>query len=209
MLYHYVYSEHYANKGDNMATSNEYVAYYESQVGGQLRVFRGGLQSGAGLGDVLRGLLRFLMPVALRGISSFAGNMLAGTKAGLPLAMAARAAVGPAVSAVAGPAAARFVNSIVPGIVPTGIGSTSTTAATKDMSATADVPASVQKGSGVLFDGVDGVPATMKAAKEYKRRPHPIDASATFGITAAAAGGKRPVQRSKSTARGKTVHFNF
>ena len=64
-------------------SQSEYCKYYQSQRGGEIPVFRGGSQSGAGLGDILRGLFRFLMPVALRGISSFAGSTLAVAQAGL------------------------------------------------------------------------------------------------------------------------------
>ena len=77
-------------------SSADYCAYYDSQMGGaQPRVFRGGIQSGAGLGDILRGVLRFLVPVALRGLGSFAGRTLLGTQGGKTLGEAAKAAIGP------------------------------------------------------------------------------------------------------------------
>jgi hypothetical protein len=65
--------------------SADYCAYYNSQMGGaQLRAFRGGMQSRAGLGDIL-GVLRFLVPIALRVLGSFAGRSLLCTQAGKTL----------------------------------------------------------------------------------------------------------------------------
>ena len=76
-------------------SSADYCAYYDSQMGGaQLRVFRGGIQSGAGLGDILRGVLRFLVPIALRGLGSFAGRTLLGTQAGKTLGRQQRLQLG-------------------------------------------------------------------------------------------------------------------
>ena len=131
-------------------SQSDYCKYYESQRGGEIPVFRGGSQSGAGLGDILRGLFRFLMPVALRGIQSFAGNTLAGTQSGMSLPSAARAAIVPALSAAAGPAGptvSRIVNAIAP-----------------ELSGS-----SKQRGGGTLFDGENGVPTTDKAIERYKR----------------------------------------
>jgi hypothetical protein len=109
------------------------------------------------------------------------------------------------VTAAAGPAAARFVNSVMPSIIPGG-GGGSSSGTPKD----SQTDAAPQKGSGgVLFEGVDGVPATNKAVKEYKRRPHPIDEATK--LAAATNSVKRP-RHNRSTAAtraGKTVHFNF
>ena len=190
-------------------TSSEYVKYYESQVGGQYRVFRGGLQSGAGLGDVLRGLLRFLLPVALRGIGSFAGNMLTGTQAGLPLSAAAKAALTPAMTAAAGPAAARFISNVLPGIAGGVAATAKDSPASAPTTATAAAPQGVvapQKGSGVLFDGVDGVPATDKAVKEYKRE-HSDGAPAVKRQRRTKSTCKKATQHKQR--KQSTVHFNF
>ena len=111
-------------------------------------MFRGGTQSGAGLGDILRGIFRFSVPVALRGIKTFAGNTLSAAQSGMPLATAARSAIMPTISAVAGAAAptvARLVNSVAPGLVPQ------------------------RSGSGVLFDGRMVSPTGHKATERYKR----------------------------------------
>ena len=103
-------------------SSADYCAYYDSQMGGaQLRVFRGGIQSGAGLGDILRGVLRFLVPVALTGLGSFAGRTLLGTQAGKTLGEAAKAAIGPSLGVMAQhavPAASRLMGTYIPGLAP-------------------------------------------------------------------------------------------
>lgn len=76
-----------------------YCRYYDSQLGGQLPVYRGG-QHGAGLGDILRSIFRWFAPVAVRGISSFASNMLDAHQRGAPLGEAAKGAVRPALGAM-------------------------------------------------------------------------------------------------------------
>jgi len=78
-----------------------YCRYYEAQSGGELPVFRGGLQSGEGIGDFFRGLLRFVAPVAMRGIKTFAGNMMDAHQKGATLKDAAKGALKPTLGAVA------------------------------------------------------------------------------------------------------------
>ena len=78
-----------------------YCRYYEAQSGGQLPVFRGGVQNGEGLGDFFRGLLRFVAPVAMRGISTFAGHMMDGRQKGQSLKEAAKQAIRPTLGEVA------------------------------------------------------------------------------------------------------------
>ena len=146
-------------------------------------MFRGGSQSGAGLGDVLRGLFRFLIPVALRGIQSFAGNTLAGAQAGMALPAAARAAIIPAISAAAGPSAARIVRGFAPSL------------ATRETQ---------QSGSGVLFQGENGIPTTPKAIQQYKK-----DAAEEATATSAAKKGKRKSTKRKHDSISTGTHYNF
>jgi hypothetical protein len=76
--------------------------YHQSQRGGEISMYRGGSQSGAGIGDILSGLGRALVPVELRGVSSFACHTLTGKQAGLSMKNAANAAVVPSLSAGVG-----------------------------------------------------------------------------------------------------------
>lgn len=76
-----------------------YCRYYDSQLGGHLPVYRGG-QHGAGLGDILRSIMRWFAPVAVRGISSFATNMLDAHQRGAPIGDAAKGAIRPALGAM-------------------------------------------------------------------------------------------------------------
>ena len=79
-----------------------YIRYYKNQQqGGSVPVFRGGRhgQQGAGLGDIFKGIFRFLAPIALRGISSFASNTLRAQQEGVPFGEAAKAALLPALGA--------------------------------------------------------------------------------------------------------------
>ena len=78
-----------------------YCRYYEAQSGGELPVFRGGLQSGEGIGDFFRGLLRFVAPIAVRGIKTFAGNVMDAHQKGATLKDAAKSALKPTLGAVA------------------------------------------------------------------------------------------------------------
>ena len=78
-----------------------YCWYYEAQSGGELPVFRGGLQSGEGIGDFFRGLLRFVAPIAMRGIKTFAGNVTDAHQKGATLKDAAKGALKPTLGAVA------------------------------------------------------------------------------------------------------------
>jgi hypothetical protein len=138
--------------------------------GAQLRVFRGGIQSGAGLGDILRGVLRFLVPIALRGLGSFAGRTLLGHQAGKTLGEAAKAAVGPALSVMAGhaaPAASRFLNAYVPGVLPQ-------QPQPQQQQAQEQKQPEKQRGGGTLFDGIEGIPTTSSAIKRYKRPASPV-----------------------------------
>ena len=76
-----------------------YCKYYASQAGGELPVFRGG-QHGAGLGDVLRGILRFIAPIALRGISAFANSTMQAREQGATFKDAALGALRPTLGAM-------------------------------------------------------------------------------------------------------------
>lgn len=85
-----------------MANSNPYIRYYRNQVGGsgEIPVFIGG-QHGEGLGDFFRTILRFIAPIALRGISTFTQSTLRAHEGGASLKDAARSAIGPSLSAMA------------------------------------------------------------------------------------------------------------
>ena len=160
-------------------SQSEYLRYYRAQRGGEIPVFRGG-QSGAGLGDILRGIFRFLTPLALRGVQAFAGSALASTRAGMSMAEAAKSAIRPALAAAGGPGLPNVVDAMAPGLIPR---------------------STHQSGSGTLFDGENGVPTTDKAIKRYKRSATQQDDQAD--IPAA----KRPAKRVGKKVR--ETHYNF
>jgi hypothetical protein len=86
-----------------MVRSNPYLKYYQGQVGGSvdIPVFVGG-QHGEGLGDFFRSVLRFIAPIALRGLSTFASTTQRAHEGGASLKDAARSAIGPSLGAMAG-----------------------------------------------------------------------------------------------------------
>jgi len=160
-------------------SQSEYLRYYRAQRGGEIPVFRGG-QSGAGLGDILRGIFRFLTPLALRGVQAFAGSALASSRAGMSIADAARSAIRPALAAAGGSGFSHVVDAVAPGLIPR---------------------STQQSGSGTLFDGENGVPTTEKAIKRYKRSATQPEEPAD--IPAA----KRPTKRVGKNVR--VAHYNF
>jgi hypothetical protein len=91
-----------------MDRSAAYCRYYHAQSGGEIPVFRGGRQSGEGLGDILRGIFRFIAPLALRGISAFAGHTLDAHQKGATLKDAAKSALTPTLNSVASGFAEQF-----------------------------------------------------------------------------------------------------
>jgi hypothetical protein len=103
-----------------MSTPKEvYVRYYKKQrqSGGQLPVFRGSRheQDGAGLGDILRTVLRVEGPIArraapivMKGATTFARSAMRAHQEGIPLGEALKQAVGPAVSNATGVAMKQF-----------------------------------------------------------------------------------------------------
>ena len=117
-----------------------YCKYYQSQTGGSATfpVFVGG-QHGEGLGSLFRSVLRYVAPVALRGISNFASNTIQKHGQGQSLTDAARSSIAPALGSMASGFASRQSQS--------GSGSFS------------DV-----NSVGPLFDGINGVPHGVKRA---------------------------------------------
>ena len=162
-------------------SSADYCAYYDNQMGGaQLRVFRGGIQSGAGLGDILRGVVRFLVPIALKGLGYFAGKRLGD---------AAKAALGQSSAVVGQPAApvtSRFMNAYMPGFGPHQPQPELTLAEKQALE-------EKQHGSGgTIFDGVEGIPTSASAIKHYKKAACPAPKA------------RKAKSKSKASAR-----FNF
>ena len=82
--------------------TNQYLKYYENQAGGSYPVFHGSrqLQYGAGFGDVLKGIFRFILPVVARGASTFLGDMMRNRDAGHDWKSSAKSAIGPTAQSV-------------------------------------------------------------------------------------------------------------
>lgn len=91
-----------------LSRADAYCRYYQSQLGGSANypVFIGG-QHGDGLGSFFRGVLRFVAPIALRGLSVFAANTIQSHQQGASLKDAARGAIKPALGAMANELATR------------------------------------------------------------------------------------------------------
>ena len=92
-----------------MVHSNPYLKYYQGQVGGaaDFPVFVGG-QHGEGLGDFFRSVLRFIAPIALRGLSAFTSTTLRAHEGGATLKDAARSAIAPSLGAMASAVSGSF-----------------------------------------------------------------------------------------------------
>ena len=75
-----------------------YIKYYEAQAGGSIPVFSGSRryhpQSGAGLGDILQGIFRTVVPVALNGVGTFVDQITKSHVSDSILKNAAKAALG-------------------------------------------------------------------------------------------------------------------
>ena len=75
-----------------------YCRFYQNQIGGALPVFRGSSnQYGDGLGDILKGVFRFLLPIATSAASKFISTTSKNLDTGHTLKEAAKAAILPTV----------------------------------------------------------------------------------------------------------------
>lgn len=90
-------------------------AYYRLFTGQQrggslLPVFRGApyYQQGGGFGDILKGIFRFLLPVAVRGATTFLDSAARAQESGASIKEAAKAALRPTLSAAASEAYEQF-----------------------------------------------------------------------------------------------------
>lgn len=84
-----------------------YYKYYVSQAGGEFPVFRGG-QHGAGLGDIFRTIFRWIAPIAVRGLTTFATNTMKSYDKGSSFKEAAKGAVAPTLGALRDAVTAKF-----------------------------------------------------------------------------------------------------
>ena len=71
--------------------------FYRNQIGGALPVFHGSDQYGEGLGDILRSVFRFLMPIASSAASKFIKTTSSGLDAGQSLGHAAKTSILPTI----------------------------------------------------------------------------------------------------------------
>ena len=94
--------------------TQSYLEYYNTQTGGQLPVFHGArrMQSGSGLGDILRGLFRTVFPIAAHGLGTFLNEAVRRKDAGNSWKDAAKGAIGPTAETVATRAVTAVTNGI-------------------------------------------------------------------------------------------------
>ena len=87
--------------------SEYYYKFYSSQKGGDFPVFKGARfhQYGSGFGDILRGILRFVMPVLTRGAATFLGDVVQKRDHGSTWGDAAKSAIAPTAMSVLNEAA--------------------------------------------------------------------------------------------------------
>lgn len=90
--------------------ANNYLRYYNSQSGGRLDVFHGARrgQFGHGLGDILSGIFRTVLPIAAHGASTFLGEMANEQASGKSLKESALNALTPAAQDMVGTVSSRL-----------------------------------------------------------------------------------------------------
>ena len=93
--------------------TNIYLRYYTDQCGGRLDTFSGARsgQHGAGLGDILRGIFRTVLPIAAHGATAFLKQTLDGKANGTSWKDSARAAIAPAAQQMLGQALTKISQS--------------------------------------------------------------------------------------------------
>ena len=89
-----------------------YLQYYRDQAGGNLPAFSGARrgQYGAGLGDILRGIFRTILPIAIRGAASFLGATLQSRDSGSSWRNAAMSALPGTAQTIANEAVEKLKN---------------------------------------------------------------------------------------------------
>ena len=149
--------------------NNPYYAYYMSQRGGDLPVYRGGLQSGAGLGSIFSSIGKFIRPLASR---VFTPVLSKGMKVVLKTATKAIVpAIVPAIvsAAMQNSGATPAAASISPDAVAAINAATAHSAVAPGAHSAAAATASQVAGQ-VMFMGKNGIPLTnVPRRSAYKR----------------------------------------
>lgn len=90
--------------------TESYQRLFTQRGGDLLPVFRGSryYHHGSGFGDILRGIFRFILPVAIKGASTFLGETSRAHDLGVPMKEALKAAIKPTLGAAATEAVTQF-----------------------------------------------------------------------------------------------------